>query len=53
MKIKDIKKVNMSIFDNETLIYNGPSEQVPIEIQNFDTKSVKFDGHDLIITIEK
>lgn len=53
MKIKDIRKVNMSIFDNETLIYNGPSEQVPIEIQNFDTKSVKFDGQDLIITINK
>lgn len=43
----------MSIFDNDTLLYTGPSEQVPVEIQNFDTKSIKFNGQDLIITIEK
>lgn len=53
MKIKEIKKVNISIFDEETLLYSGPSEQVPEDIQNFDTKSVKFDGHDLIIAIKK
>lgn len=53
MKIKDIRKVNLSIFDNDNLLYNGPSEEVPIEIQNFDTKSVKFDGQDLIITIQR
>lgn len=53
MKIKDIKKVNMSIYDNEDLLYQGPSDQVPVEIQNFDTKSIKFDGQDLKIIIKK
>lgn len=51
MKLRDIKRIDVSVFNNSIEIYKGPIENAPEEILSSSATSVSFDGDSLIITL--
>ncbi|MDO4282880.1 MAG: hypothetical protein Q4D02_04510 [Clostridia bacterium] len=40
MKIKEIRKFNIEVMQNENIIYNGLSDEAGDEIKNLDIKQI-------------
>lgn len=51
MKIKELRLLNITIKENEKIIYQGTSEDVPQELKDTDYKKIYFEGVDVIIEI--
>ena len=51
MKIKELRLLNVTIKENENIIYQGKAEEVPIELKEREYKKINFEGVDVIIEI--
>lgn len=51
IKIGDIRLLNITIIKDGNKIYEGKSEDVPVELKNMTYKNIKFDGVDVLIEI--
>ena len=51
MKIKEIRLVNLTIKQNDAVIFQGKSEDVPEDLRQKDYKKIYFEGVDMIVEI--
>ena len=51
MKIKELRLLNLTIKQNENIIFQGKSEDVPDSLKETEYKKIYFEGADIIIEI--
>lgn len=51
MKIKELRLLNLTIKQNENILYEGKAEDVPSELKEENYKNIYFEGVDVIIEI--
>lgn len=51
MKIKEIRLLNVIIKQNDEIIYNGSTEEIPTDLKEMEYKKIYFQGVDVVIEI--
>lgn len=51
LKIKELRLLNLTIKQNENIIYQGKTEDVPDDIKEMSYSKIYFEGVDVIIEI--
>lgn len=51
MKIKELRLLNVIIKQNEKIIYQGKTEDVPEDLKEKEYKRIYFEGADIILEI--
>lgn len=51
MKIKEIRLLNITIKQNEQILYQGKTEEIPNELKEKEYKKIFFEGVDIIVEL--
>lgn len=51
MKIKELRLLNLTIKQNENIIFQGKTEDVPEDLKEKEYKKIYFEGVDVVIEI--
>lgn len=51
MKLKEIRSIDIKLFQNNQLLYEGPISQAPSDLKEQDIKTIDFESNILSITI--
>jgi len=51
MKIKELRLLNLTIKQNESIIFQGKTEDVPEDLKEMEYKKIYFEGVDVVIEI--
>lgn len=51
MKIKELRLLNITIKQNENILYQGKTEEVPNELKEKEYNKIYFDGVNVIVEI--
>ena len=51
VKIKELRLLNLTIKQNDNVLYQGKAEDVPNELKEENYKKIYFEGVDVIIEI--
>ena len=51
MKIKELRLLNITIKQNENILYQGKTEKVPNELKEKEYNKIYFEGVDVIVEI--
>lgn len=51
MKIKELRLLNLTIKQNDQIIYQGKAEEVPDHLKEQEYKKIYFQGVDVILEI--
>ncbi len=51
MKIKELRLLNLTIKQNDQIIYQGKAEEVPKNLKEQEYKKIYFQGVDVILEI--
>ncbi len=51
MKIKELRLLNITIKQNENILYQGKTEEVPNELKEKEYNKIYFEGVDVIVEI--
>lgn len=51
MKIKEIRLLNITIKQNEQILYQGKTEEIPNELKEKEYQKIYFEGVDVIVEI--
>ena len=51
MKIKELRLLNLTIKQNESIIFQGKTEDVPEDLKEKEYKKIYFEGVDVVIEI--
>lgn len=51
MKIKELRLLNITIKQNDQILYQGKTEEIPPELKEKEYKKIYFQGVDVIVEI--
>ena len=51
MKIKELRLLNITVKQNEQILYQGKTEDIPKEISEMEYKKIYFEGVDVIVPV--
>lgn len=51
MKLKEIRLLNIKIYENEELIFEGKTEDISDNLKEREYKNIKFEGVDIVAEI--
>lgn len=51
MKIKELRLLNITIKQNDEIIYQGKTEDIPNDLKEQEYKKIYFEGIDVVIEI--
>ena len=51
MKLYEYRLVNLKIFKDEEIVFEGSSEELPEDFKDIDTKSVKLENGQVVVEI--
>ncbi len=51
MKIKELRLLNITIKENDQVIYEGKTEDVPNDLKEKEYKEINFEGIDVVVNI--
>ena len=51
MKIKELRQLNITVKQNEQILYQGKTEDIPKEISEMEYKKIYFEGVDVIVEL--
>ncbi len=51
MKIKELRLLNITIKQNEQILYQGKTEDVPEDLKDREYEKIYFEGVDVIVEI--
>ncbi len=51
MKIKELRLLNITIKQNDNILYQGKTEEVPNELKEKEYNKIYFEGVDVIVEI--
>ena len=51
MKIKELRLLNLTIKQNDEIIYQGKAEDVPDDLKEQNYKKIYFEGIDVVIEL--
>ena len=51
MKIKELRLLNITIKQNEEILYQGKTEEVPSDLKEKEYNKIYFEGVDVIVEI--
>ena len=51
MKIKELRLLNITIKQNEQILYQGKTEEVPEDLKDREYDKIYFEGVDVIVEI--
>ena len=53
MKIKELRLLNITIKQNEQILFEGKTEDVPEDLKDKEYEKIYFEGVDVIVEIKK
>lgn len=51
MKIKELRLLNITIKQNENILYQGKTEEIPKDLKEKEYNKIYFEGVDVIVEI--
>ena len=51
MKIKEFRLLNITIKQNEKIIYQGSTEEIPENLKELEYEKIYFDGVDVVVEL--
>lgn len=51
MKIKELRLLNITIKQNDEILYQGKTEEIPNELKDKEYNKIYFEGVDVIVEI--
>ena len=51
MKIKELRLLNIKIIKNESIVFEGATEEVPNDLKEMEYKNISFDGVNVEVEI--
>ncbi len=51
MKIKEFRLLNITIKQNEKIIYQGSAEEIPENLKELEYEKIYFDGVDVVVEL--
>ncbi len=51
MKIKELRLLNIKIIKNESIVFEGTTEEIPNDLKEMEYKNISFDGVNVEVEI--